>query len=313
MFYEVIIYRTSSFRCWFVVLFHKVTLLLLQFHQSSWLVITCLRYCKSCNSFSTFLVRKMSGCRYHLIVTDDPEEINMNKLKSISLSAVWILFLVGLSIVTATFFIVRNFWITQMYDEIYRDLPSATKFIIHLAYISPANVPDLISISVYFRLLLHLRRRVTQVGIASANDDNANNLPPTSAAGAHMEVIDRVSNNSRSSTNTNSGASTSDRNSHPLSMEDQISAGDNNIPSNNSNQSNNETTLVLRSLTTHVAVALLDMCLPFSMYIQNKAAQHFILAHLLLTFAFWAPMLVVWRNFRQMGKMVKFYFDLVCT
>ncbi len=241
--------------------------------------------------------------RYYLIVVADPEEINMRRLKSISLIAVWFLFLLGLLTTGATFFLVKNYWIIEMNEAIYRNLSSTTKFLIQLAYISPANIPDLISIIFYFKLLRHLYKRAVQVDVAGppvVNDSHQSNPPA---------IIERE-NNSRSSNNSSSSINSND--SDVINMNNLANMGNNGGNSHN-NQPNNETQLILRSLTTHVAVALFDMSLPFSMFIPNMAAQHFVLVHLLLTFSFWAPMLVIWRNFRQMGKMVKFYFDLVCT
>jgi hypothetical protein len=77
-------------------------------------------------------------------------------------------------------------------------------------------------------------------------------------------------------------------------------------------QEDHKLNAVKRALGTHAILALLDLVLvPSTFLIPDAPLRHFASMNLVLFLAYWVPVIVVWRNFKNMGGMLKYYLDLI--
>ncbi len=240
----------------------------------------------------------MVFARYYLIICSTGKEVDLAKMRRWSLRIIWLatpLYL-ALSIVPGILINRSHGWPEIPLKKLDRSV-TILNVVISTAL---SNVPDLVSLAVYARMLRALRNQVHPViaeedpygGIWVGEEESSPGVQPGGGDEIGLQVI----------------GGGSDRNPPQHHHQKQTPPE----PQANNKEATDKIKSVMRVLRTHSAVSLLDVSMVLSSLFFCSRYGVVLAYGMQFLFGFWVPLLVISRNFKQFDSLWSYVSREMC-
>ncbi len=241
----------------------------------------------------------MVFARYYLIICSTGKEVDLAKMRRWSLRIIWLatpLYL-ALSIVPGILINRSHGWPEIPLKKLDRSV-TILNVVISTAL---SNVPDLVSLAVYARMLRALRSQVHPVtaeeedpygGIWVGEEESSPGVQPGGGDEIGLQVI----------------GGGSDRNPPQHHHQKQTPPE----PQANNKEATDKIKSVMRVLRTHSAVSLLDVSMVLSSLFFCSRYGVVLAYGMQFLFGFWVPLLVISRNFKQFDSLWSYVSREMC-
>ncbi len=225
-----------------------------------------------------FIFYKKS-CRYNLLVKKKHDITgNYTFSKKKVLFAVWALFLPLLFLSNLTIQIIMRLYGWPSIE--FQNLDQSATILISVSGVAIGNVPDVVSICIYFKIWKHFQTSVGNAVDEFANDD-LNNYGGIWVGEANEPIP------------------------HALEGDNEDAYSEYPNPQDNAMDGSHEAKAVMRALRYHICLSLLDMVLLVRIFFAWSLTKLMVVFFVQAIVAYWIPLFVIVNGFQQLHKIRK--------